>query len=225
MLQWAVRYVFLAYYTWVFYPVSVFIHTWFFCFFCNDSNCWNLNVTLKGILNEQPSMCSRSWSVPNIFTSQSGWMDGVETDVLCLACLRTHTPCTQMCAGRFMLYLSFHRTHMHTPVEAFFQWVWLTAVMEAKISLINWEDGWEWDATQRLTCSISAMPLWHHVPLLQRFVNTAEQHLFDCTHGLHFAKWYFVIAEKWASWINFDTQLFAIPSVTLKMSIVVQNIR
>lgn len=24
--------------------------------------------------------------------------------------------------------------------------VWLTAVMEVKISLINWEDGWEWSA-------------------------------------------------------------------------------
>lgn len=49
--------------------------------------------------------------------------------------------------------------------------------MEVKISLINWEDGWEWEATQRLRCSASAVPLWHRVPLLKRFVNTAERHL------------------------------------------------
>lgn len=139
-----------------------------------------------------------------------------------------------------MLCLSAHTHALHTDVHELIdscstsfstihthrlQWkpfpVWLTAVMEVKISLINWEDGWEWE---RLPCSISPMPLWHRMSLLQRFVNTAEQHLFDCTHGLHFAKWYFVIAEKWASWINFDTQLFAIPSVTLEMWIVVQHI-
>lgn len=49
--------------------------------------------------------------------------------------------------------------------------------MEVKISLINWEDGWEWEATQRLRCGASAMPLWHRVPLLKRFVNAAERHL------------------------------------------------
>lgn len=74
--------------------------------------------------------------------------------------------------------------------------VWLTAVMEVKISLINWEDGWEWEAAQRLRCTASTVPLWHRVPLLKQFVNIAERHLFDCDHGLYFAKWYFVIVEK-----------------------------
>lgn len=78
--------------------------------------------------------------------------------------------------------------------------------MEVKISLINWEDGWEWEATQRLRCGAPAVPLWHRVPLLRRFVNTAERHLLTAPMVSLFAKWCFVTAEKWPSQINFDTQ-------------------
>lgn len=99
--------------------------------FCNGSNCWNLNVTLKGVLNEQASLCSRPWLVPfykfslgvgarNIsLVSLAGWMELRQMFNALPVCTHTRPAHRYAWAHRFMLYLSFHHTHMHTPVEAF----------------------------------------------------------------------------------------------------------